>query len=225
MTIDKFFINFEYFTNTGNCYPMQLGFGFLPSVCIPTSKAKTLIACQKGCNLFGKNGGCPPFSPDFNNLVPIYPFTYVFFLVLQTKHFPLKVLEGNFYVKWSFVEIVLGSLIVKLEKSISQKVNGLIVSSGRCTKCGTNHACKLPVDGLCANPSLRTFSLESCGVLVTELMKDSFNLPLGWFNSKSPRDVPKYMIKVSSILTKEKFAPYSIFVELKETLEGLKCVK
>ncbi len=43
---------------------------------------------------------------------------------------------------------------------------------------------------------MRTYSLESTGVIVTELMKGLFDIELQWWRPKEPSYIPEYMLKV-----------------------------
>lgn len=194
---------YSYKTTTNNLYPIKIGFGVLKTKDIQHNKRKTSQACQLGCKLFGKNGGCPPFSPNFANLRERFEFSYVVFIQLRTKYFPQKVMEGNYYVRWSFVEILQGNLLKKISLNLGNQFDGYLLSSGHCVGCGQKSRCTFSVNNRCKNPKNRLFSMESTGILVTDLMANNFDLPLFWFNKDPNLNVPPYMVKTAMLMSNE----------------------
>jgi hypothetical protein len=71
----------------------------------------------------------------------------------------------------------------------------------------------------CRNPSERTYSLESTGVLVTKLMEDCFDIELQWWRKENPSYIPSFMVKVVGV-TMDK--AYVSAVTQKSILEAIR---
>lgn len=191
---------YHYKASSGNTYPLKFGYGYLMTRDIPHDRSKTKLACQTGCRLYGNNGGCPPYSPEFSKFCDRYPQAYVFYIQLHTEFFPEKIRNGNYYVRWNFVEIIQGNLINKLGRSIKDKLGGFLLSAGHCTGCGQRQGCAFRIEPVCKMPSMRMFSMESTGVLVTKLMELAFDIPLLWIEREKVSKMPEYMLKVAMLL-------------------------
>jgi len=195
---------FWYFHKTSkNIYPIEIGYKQILSLEVPYNKQLTNEACKKGCNLFARNGGCPPYSPDFAEIRDWYPYAQAIYARLFTRFYPPKVAEGNFYVRWNFVDALMARMMTRTGKYLCNFLGGILLNAGHCTECGAKRCAFKEGERTCRNPGKRTFSLESTGVLATNLMKQQFNIPLLWFNKKKPDYFPEYMIKLMLVLTKQ----------------------
>jgi hypothetical protein len=96
------------------------------------------------------------------------------------------------------------SLTNRLGKSISRKMKGYFLSSGNCHTCRPKR-CAIKDGNNCRNPIERAFSLESTGVLVTDLMRCIFNIDLQWWKRDDPSYIPKFMAKVIGIKKNDNF--------------------
>ena len=201
----------EYTTTTGKIYPLEIGYSSIPSCLVPLDAEATIKACRNGCTLYGRNGGCPPFSKKFSTICKKH------FLVLYTKmlteFYPPKVLNGPYYTRWVFVETFMTSLTNRIGKNLSSALDGYFLSSGHCGSCGPKR-CAVKDGKPCRKPNARTYSLEATGILVTELMRNVFDIELQWWRHKEPDYVPKYMAKIVG-LTRE--GPF----EAKETEKAI----
>lgn len=177
-------------------YPIEIGYRLFSSELVPVDKRITSAACLKGCRLFGRNGGCPPFSPEFDQISGKQ--ILILYAKIRTCHYPLKVLNGPYYVRWVFVETFLSSMTNRLGKSLSKNLSGSFLSSGNCHGCRPK-PCAFKEGKKCRNPTARTFSLESTGVIVTELMKQCFGMELQWWQRDNPSYIPEFMVKVVGI--------------------------
>ena len=123
----------DYKTTTGRVYPLEIGYAFLASEFVPVSKAATIEACRNGCKLYGRNGGCPPFSPNFSRICGNH--VLVLYAKILTKHYPPKVLNGPYYTRWVFVETFMTSLTNRIGRELASALDGYFLSSGNCHSC------------------------------------------------------------------------------------------
>lgn len=192
----------EYYTTTGRHYPLEICYGFFPTKLVPVDKKSTIEACRTGCNLYGRNGGCPPFAPSFsklssNNFLVLYA-------KMLTKDFPAKVLSGPYYSRWVFVETFMTALTNRIGKHLASELGAFFLSSGHCSSCRPKR-CSIKEGNSCVKPDTKTYSLEATGVLVTELMENLFGLELQWWKPREPHYIPRYMIKVIGLTRKKAF--------------------
>ena len=195
-------INVIYRTLKGTIYPLVIGYAVLPSAHIPVDKELTLKACKEGCGLYGLNGGCPPFSPHFKEICGTE--ILILYARINTCNYPPRVLHGSYYTRWVFVETFMTSLTNRVGKSIAKLLNGYFLSSGNCHVCRPKR-CAVKDGHKCRKPVERTYSLESTGVLVIDLMKNCFNLDLQWWKKDIQDYIPEFMVKVIGIARKEFF--------------------
>lgn len=188
-----------YKTNTGNLYPLNLGWTNIPTDKIPYDKKVTNKACLVGCNLYNRNGGCPPFSPDFKQIQSNYKVATFIYAKLLTDDYPTRVLTGNYYVRWSFVEALLTPFLNRFKIIVDLKKGYLFLSSGFCKGCG-NKKCAVKDGTKCRSPLKRTFSLESTGVIVTDVAKRFLGFELYWWNKQDTNCIPPYMTKIVALI-------------------------
>ncbi len=190
-----------YKTGTGNQYPVEILHQIIQPSEIPYNRQKTLAACQKGCSLFNRNGGCPPFAPDFLRISKNYQKALFVLAKLHTENFPPRVLQGPYYVRWVFTESTITRLLDRLGRElVHQLPSAAFLGSGHCIGC-KNKKCALKLEiPRCTRPKDRTFSLEATGVLVTELVERLFGFPLHWWDRDNMDYIPPYMCKVVCLL-------------------------
>jgi predicted metal-binding protein len=187
----------SYKTQKGKHYPLEFNYNVIDRESVPVDYECTRKACEEGCNLYMKNGGCPPFAPKFVELPGSE--LLVMYARLCTKNYPIKVLKGPYYTKWVFVETFMTPVTNRIGKSLSEKLNGYFISSGNCQVCKPKK-CAVKLGNKCQNPRERTYSLEATGILVTSLMENHFNIKLEWWDKNNPNIIPEYMYKVVGIL-------------------------
>jgi predicted metal-binding protein len=195
-------LNYLHQTSSGESYPLEIGFITLSCDKIPFNKNLTENACRSGCGLYGRNGGCPPFSTDFAKLQRKFKIANILYAKLETEYYPEKVLAGNYYVKWSFVEALLTPFTNRFSKVASDKKGRMFLSSGFCKGCGKKR-CAVKEGRKCQQPLRKTFSLESTGVLVTEVTERFLGFKLYWWDRSNPRYFPPYMAKIVAILSNQ----------------------
>lgn len=194
------FLNASYTTSSSTTYPLTFGFALISSEKIEYEQHETTKFCENGCKLYARNGGCPPFAPSFNGVCG--KEILVLFARLATSDYPPRVLSGNYYVRWNFVETFLTPLTNKIGKNIASEMNGFFLSSGNCHGCRPK-GCVVKKGEKCVSPLARTYSLEATGVFVDRLMKKYFEIDLEWWDSTKPNFIPRYMHKVISVSSKQ----------------------
>jgi len=189
-------------TGSGRSYPLEIGWTSQDINEIPIDKDLTENACRAGCKLYGRNGGCPPFSPDFNLLRKKFKLANIIYTKLLIENYPPKVLAGNYYVRWSFIEALLTPFTNKFANIINDNKKSLFLSSGFCRGCG-NQRCAVKNGCKCRYPLRRTFSLESTGVIVSEVAEKLLGFELYWWDRADKDYHPPYMTKIISILSNQ----------------------
>jgi predicted metal-binding protein len=191
-------IEYYHKTKSGRIYPIEVGWTTIPSIKIPVDKKLTENACQLGCRLYARNGGCPPFSPNFDSFQKEFSLITIIYGKLQIVDYPDKVLAGNYYIKWSFVEALLTPFTNRFAEIAIGKEGRKFLSSGFCKGCGRKR-CAKKEGKECRQPSKRTFSLESTGVIVSDVTKSFLGFNLFWWDKNKLDYLPPYMVKIVGI--------------------------
>ena len=192
----------DYKTTSGKIYPLEIGYAFFSSKLVLVDSIATIEACRNGCKLYGRNGGCPPFSPNFSKMSRSH--FLILYAKMLTKYYPPKVLNGPYYTRWVFVETFMKALTKRIGKNLASTLDGYFFSSGHCDSCKPKR-CAVKDGKPCRKPDARTYSLEATGILVTELMKNVFDIELLWWRPKEPGYIPKYMVKVIGLSREKAF--------------------
>jgi predicted metal-binding protein len=200
-------LKISYKTSTGRVYPLELAYTSLQSRQVPINRKATTRACQNGCALYGRNGGCPPLAPVFSDSWGRH--FLILYAKILTEHYPPKVLNGAYYTRWVFVETFLTALTYRIGKYLASALDGYFLGSGHCISCRPKK-CAVKQGEPCRNPDDITYSLEATGILVTELMKRFFGIELKWWRPQEKDYIPEYMLKVIGLVRDEDFAEYEI---------------
>ncbi len=193
--------NWVFYKTSGkspHIYPLQWACLTLPSDSIPTDKKQFHRICKEGCKSYASNGSCPSYSPDFKNLVRQYKYATVLYFKLHTRHYPPRCISAKHYIRWSFTESFLPRLLRKTAITLADKMGGMALVSGHCRGC---KKCSYR-EGLntCKSPEKRTFSVESTGVNVSDLMLLYTDSPLLWWDINNQNYIPEYQLRVGLIL-------------------------
>ena len=193
-------IQCKYQTQNNTIYTVQVNSVLLNSFNVYIDKDYTDKMCKEGCSLFEKNGGCPPYAPHINNILR----EKIIFIsvLLDTKKFPKKVLKSNYYIKWSFTEVLLTPLANKIGKNIKKELQGYFLASGQCIECKPQK-CAVKQGYDCQNKQNKTYSLEATGVLVNKVTENYMGMPLQWWDKKDTKKRPSYMMKVVGVTTNQ----------------------
>lgn len=165
-----------------------------PTSCIEyEDKEKFLCLCKSGCKNYNKKWSCPPYSPVFSSVALKWKYLYVFYFRMPLSSFADI---NNPYLRVKAANIMLKSRADKYLRFMSQKY-GTYISTGSCRLC---NPCKCKEEKACAHPNLMTYSFESLGINVTNLINNYFNKPLQWYERKTPIE---YTSIVCGLLTNE----------------------
>jgi len=207
----------EYHTTTGRQYPLEIGYSSITSGLVPVDAKATIKACRNGCKLYGRNGGCPPFSKKFSKICRSH--FLILYAKMLTEFYPPKVLNGPYYTRWVFVETFMTSLTNRIGKKLASALDGYFLSSGHCCSCKPKR-CAVKDGKPCRKPDARTYSLEATGILVTELMKGVFDIKLQWWRTKQPDYIPEYMVKVIGLTRERSFDVHETKSAIVSALKG-----
>lgn len=151
--------------------------------------------CKKGCINYNNKYSCPPFSPNFKNLIQDKEGLFVVIFLVNLKEIP-----STEYNKVRIANVVMKSRIEKFMRSIEKDSNFL--STGACRLCKPCQGKKkLP----CKHPEKRRYSLESVGINCNKLTKDLFGIKLFWYKNKAS---PEYTSIVCGLPCNKKDANY-----------------
>lgn len=165
-----------------------------PTRCVEYEyKEKFLYLCKSGCQNYNKKWSCPPYSPTFSSVALKWKYLYVFYFRMPLFGFADI---NNSYLRVKAANIMLKSRADKYLRCMSQK-HGKYISTGSCRLC---NPCKCKEDKPCAHPNLMTYSFESLGIDVINLINKYFNDPLQWYKRKEPIE---YTSVVCGLLTNE----------------------
>jgi predicted metal-binding protein len=170
--------------------PVEILTKEIPTGLVKTDHKATRKACES-CGAFGKNWGCPPYSPRFERIAQ--DKLLVVCAKIPVKSYPKTVLSSHSGIKMLFSETFLKPLTDKWGRALAESEHGMFLSSGNCRAC---RKCAKKEGKRCRSPERRTFSLEATGVLVTQLVEDVFGFPLQWWGRES---TPEYMCKVVAV--------------------------
>ncbi|MBW2062367.1 MAG: hypothetical protein JRI95_12530 [Deltaproteobacteria bacterium] len=193
-----------YKTGSGNQYPVEVLFHVIQTSEIPYNRELTIAACRNGCRLYGRNGGCPPFAPDFRKISLKRHMALVILAKLRTEHYPIRVLQGPYYVRWVFIESTITRLLDKLGRETARTFSTIFLGSGHCLGCKNKKCTFKSGTQKCVNPTERIFSMEATGIIVTDLVEQLFGFPLHWWRPDEPSHVPPYMCKVVCLLSRDR---------------------
>lgn len=179
-------------------YPIEIKRFTIGVELIPVDKMAMVQHCRDGCSSFGRNGACPPFSPDIQELITQYRWATVVYARLQARYYPVRVVRGQPRASWKYTESFLPAFLRRQVLEIARQLDGLPLTAGRCTSC---RLCSFASGQTrCARPELRTYSLGGCGVKVSELMENFSDSPLVWWDSSNAHSIPPYQVRVGMIL-------------------------
>jgi len=190
-------------TKEGKKLPFDLMIHKLRWEYVKVDKAATTQQCMK-CKMYGKRGGCPPNSPEFNKVYGNrFEHIYLigFYVPLQEwmseKVKNLPHVSHQFLYGSGFVEAIIKSHekhVVRILRDIHP--GSKVLPTSYCTVC---QKCTVNDSGGCKNPKDRMFSPESLGVLVSDTLEYSGLSGLTWFqygdkNAILPETIKKIML-------------------------------
>lgn len=165
---------------------------------VPHDKALMALHCREGCQSYGRNGACPPHSPDFHDMAVHHRYATVVYVKLLAAHYPVRLVRGQPRTSWKYTESFLPAFLRRQVMALARDLQGLPMTSGRCTGC---RICSFE-NGLtqCVKPEARTYSLGGCGVNVERLMEHFADISLKWWEPDDMQELPPYQVRVGMVL-------------------------
>lgn len=154
------------------------------------NKQYTDNLCKVGCVNYNKKWSCPPYSPDYSMFSSKYSDIIV--IVLCTEMFQFSYIKND-YLKIKAANTVMKSRIDQILRSYIDD-NHYYISTGSCRLC---KPCKCKKGDFCAHPDLMSYSFESLGINVSEMVKDLLDFELLWYKKDH---LPQYTSVVAGLL-------------------------
>ena len=130
-------------------------------------------ALCEGCPRQGKNLSCPPHSPRLTDHIGGAGEAVVVCIRLPQEHFSQLPPQDRYHACFRQASRLLVAELLRYRRE-----GRPIAGSGPCLGC---ERCSLEEGSeICRNPEERTYSLESLGVNVVGLLKNSFDIELEW---------------------------------------------
>lgn len=163
--------------------------------------------CKLGCNNYGLKWSCPPFAPDYNDVVRNYKSITVLILKVELSQFA--------YIKNDYLKIKAANSILKsrIDKTLRhfKSLDAHYISTGSCRLC---KPCKRKINLPCAHPDFMSYSFEALGINVSSLVQDLFSINLLWY---SKNNLPRYTCVVAGLLFNDEISEEQIL----ETISNL----
>lgn len=203
-----------------NIYPIEIGFKTVISENIIYDPQKIRNLCRIGCSNYGKNGGCPPFSPLLEKM-NIGKDVFLIYARLWSKYKPDKVKNSNiWYIHASFTDNILARLTENLAYEIKSNIGYDYLGTGYCLGC-RGKKCNFKLgENYCRNPLRRSYSMESTGIDVEKTVKNTFDIDLKWYKKLDIKEVD-YMLKCFAVIPREEVTEEKFFGILIENLNKL----
>jgi predicted metal-binding protein len=158
-------------------------------------------------NCKGSSGGCPTYSPGFEQLKPSCD---KFFLIVLTCDF--KWVFKNVWKERSqsyknatlmflmYPDRMTDRYLTRILLSLKQQDLGYPLFCGNCNGCNPRDCTVNQANQLCCKPERRTFSMESVGIDCDAFHKELYNEWLPWFFAGTMM-MPTYIARYAGIIT------------------------
>ena len=190
-----------------NKFNIEVYYDFIEKSKVKTNKQLFSEMCKSGCKNYNKKYSCPPFSPNFEDLIKNQNKEGLFVVLFQCN---LTQINSTEYNKLRIANVVMKSKIDKIMRLLEKEFNTIFLSTGSCRLC---KPCKLVLKQPCKHPDERRYSLESTGVDCKALSENLFGTKLLWYNKKAPEytcvlcgilvdknDVPEVINKLNALI-------------------------
>ncbi len=161
-----------------NKFDIEVYYDFIEKSKIKTNKKLFSEMCKTGCKNYNKKYSCPPFSPDFSELIRNKDKEGLFVVLFKCN---LNQINSTEYNKMRIANVVMKSKIDKMMRALEKEFNTTFLSTGSCRLC---KPCKIILKHPCKHPNERRYSLESTGIDCNALAEDLFGMKLAWYKSK-----------------------------------------
>ncbi len=162
---------------------------FIEKEKVKTNKELFSNMCEEGCKNYGKKYSCPPFSPNFINIIKNHKGLFIVLFLCK-----LNQINSTQYNKIRIVNVVMKSRIIKLMRLLENKFKTIFLSTGSCNLC---KPCQLKLNKPCKHPNKKRYCLESTGIDCDYLSKKLFKTHLLWYKNKK---APEYTCVMCGLL-------------------------
>ncbi|MFD3156372.1 DUF2284 domain-containing protein [Haloimpatiens sp. FM7330] len=170
---------------------------------------KYINAFCKECSNYNKVWTCPPHNIDVIDMLKEYNQCYLVATKIYTNDLPQSIqslVDNDPYNIILATEAIMKDVRNKLDKVLLNVENHIpqsrAILSGKCLLCDM---CSRVSDKPCRNPDMMRYSLESFGFDISRICQEIFGIEILW----GGYTLPKYIILVSGIMTKESKNSYN----------------
>ncbi len=176
-----------------NLLRIEVYLKFIEKKEIKLDKKLFLKMCKEGCVNYEKKYSCPPFSPEFEQIMGDCQGLFIVLFLCKMSQ-----INSTEYNKIRIANVIMKSRLDRLMRVLESKFKTSYLSTGSCRLC---KPCKLKLDKPCSHPDKRRYSLESVCIDCDYLTKKLFNLPLVWYKNKK---APQYSCVVCGLICNKK---------------------
>ena len=182
----------EYSTkSSSNKYPIEIGIKKVNYYDILVQPSLVRDLCKTGCKNYNNQGGCPPYSPVFTNIVRPDDSIFLVYGTFYPEYKTERVKASNSpYIHYSLQDQVLANLLNTIGIQLRDNHNCLFLGTGYCMGCKGIKCSFKNGDSICRNPQKRTYSLEATGVNVSLTLHKEYNIQLQWYRKNGPLNIP-----------------------------------
>jgi len=195
-----------YRTGSGNVMSLSVGGYTIKRDDVPVvakEDVKALCDWKGGCK--GRNGGCPPYAPYFENLKHNMPLLYVItvefdmaYAIEYSGWWKGSSVPGLFII--TYADRLTMNYMQRLLKKFEEK-DLYCLGLSNCPGCRPAD-CKVIRGEPCAKPKKRRFSVEAVGILCNELHQDIFGECLPWWH-RTREHMPTKLVRYSAVFVDE----------------------
>lgn len=212
--MNKFRINYR--TSTKKIYPIEIGYKLVRLDQMVYEPVHIRTLCKTGCKNYNQAGGCPPRSPLLEEITKDVQSVFLIYGTFWPEYKSQAVKNSSsMYVHFRLQDIVLSNMIHTIGLDIRHKHNTIFLGTGFCMGCkGKKCNYKMGLE-YCANPSKRTYSMESTGINVSETLLNTVGIKLQWYKKGENFDIPLTkcgVVMFKNEITEEDF--HKIFSEV-----------
>jgi hypothetical protein len=163
-------IHIKYVTGSGNALELHVSWCYLARSEVPLVTDWERVAFCGNCK--GSKGGCPGFSPKFVQVKPKSDNVFIIATHMDmrwaVKHSRPKPTPTVMY-PLTYADRLTLFFTGNLAQSVAKNSGSYALSLGSCRGCYGKNRCTVIMGEECANPTKRTYSIESTGVDADEL--------------------------------------------------------
>lgn len=205
-----------YKTGSGNVMPLKVRGELMDRSdvpIVPEDQLRSMCTWQVGCK--GHNGGCPPYSPYFENVKPSKPLFYAIVVEFDMKYSMeySRWWRGKYNADWRVKGSNPGSYILTYADRLTmcyvqrilkvfERQDVYCLGLSNCPGCRPAD-CTVTQGMPCRKPKKRRYSVEAVGILCSHLHLELFGEHMTWWHMEQRGDMPVKMVRYAGLLLKE----------------------